>query len=41
MIARVDPASKVKGEISVIIGGQISIRVHYSKRDEAYFTTLI
>jgi len=38
-----DPASAVKegGGISVIFGSQISLRVHYCKRDEAYFTTLL
>ena len=29
------------GEISVIFGGQVSSCVHYCKRDEVYFTTLL
>ena len=28
------------GTISVIVGSQVSLRAHYCKRDEAYFTTL-
>ena len=38
----VDPASKVSGgAISVIFGSQVSLRAHYCKRDEVYFTTLL
>ena len=29
------------GEISLIFGSQVSLRVHCCKRDEAYFTTLL
>jgi len=29
------------GAISVIFGSQVSLRVHYCKRDEVYFTTLL
>ena len=35
-----DPASKVRGAISVIFGGQISYRLCYCKKDEVCFTTL-
>jgi len=37
----VDPTSKVGGAISVIFGSQVSLRVHYCKIDEVYFTTLL
>jgi len=36
-----DPASAVRGVISVIFGCQVSLRIHYCKRDEVYFTTLL
>jgi len=37
-----ESASKVRGgAISVIYGCQVSLRVHYCKRDEVYFTTLL
>jgi len=37
-----DPASKFKGRgISVIFGGQVSLCIHYCKKDEVYFTTLL
>jgi len=36
-----DPASAVRGVISVIFGCQVSLRVHYCKRDEVCFTTLL
>jgi len=39
--ADADPASKVRGEISVIFGSQVSWQVHYCKRGEVYFTTLL
>jgi len=39
---RGDPASKVKrGAILVIFGSHVSLWVHYCKRDEVYFTTLM
>ena len=41
MKAEANPASKVKGAISVTFGSQVSLRVHYCKRDEVYFTTLL
>ena len=37
----VDLASKISGAISVIFGNQVSLRVHYCKRDEVHFTTLL
>jgi len=37
---RIQPGS-LGGTISVIFGSQISLRVHYCKRDEVYFTTLL
>ena len=38
-----DPASKFRGRgaISMIFGSQVSLQVHYCKRDEAYFITLL
>jgi len=37
-----DPASKVGGgAISAIFGSLVSLRVHYCKRDEVYFTTVL
>jgi len=42
MTPRADPTSKISGEaILVIFGSYVSLRVHYCKRDEAYFTTLL
>jgi len=35
------PANKVRRAISVTFGSQVSLRVHYCKRDEVYFTTLL
>jgi len=36
-ISRVDPANKVRGRvISVIFGGQVSLQVHYCKRDKVH-----
>ena len=37
---RIQPVS-LGGAISVIFGSQVSSPVHYCKRDEAYFTTLL
>jgi len=34
-------ANEVKGAISVIFVSQISLRVHYFKRDEVYLTTFL
>jgi len=34
------PVSKLGGASSLILGSQVSLRVHYCKRDEVYFTTL-
>ena len=31
----------LRGAISIIFGSQVSWRVHYCKRDEVYFTTLL
>jgi len=36
-----DPTSKFRRAISVIFGIQVSLRVRYCERDEAYFTTLL
>jgi len=36
-----DPASEFKGATSVIFDIEVSLRVHYCKRDEVYFTTLL
>ena len=36
-----DPASTLRGTISVIFGSQASLRLHYGKRHEVYFTTLL
>ena len=36
-----DPTSKFRRPISVIFSSQVSLRVHYCKRDEVYFTTLL
>jgi len=36
-----DPASYVRGAISVMFGSQVSSKVHNCKRDEVYFTTLL
>ena len=35
-----DPARKVRGAVSVTLGNQV-LRVHYCKRDEVRFTTLL
>jgi len=32
---------RLGGTISVIFGGQVSIRVHHCKKDEVYITTLV
>jgi len=40
-LAGADPASKFRGAISIIFGSHVSLRVHYCKRDEVYFTTLL
>jgi len=37
---RIQPVS-LRGAISVIFGSQVSLRVYYCKRDEAYLTTLL
>jgi len=37
---RIQPVS-LGGAISAIFGSQVSFRVHYCKRDEVYFTTLL
>jgi len=34
-----NPASMLGGTISVIFGSQVSLQVHYCRRDEAYFAT--
>jgi len=39
-LGRIQPVT-LGGAISVIFGSQISLRVHYRKRDEVYFTTLL
>ena len=36
-----EAARKFRGAISIIFGSQVSLRVHYYKRDEVYFTTLL
>ena len=36
-----DPISKVSGAISIILGSRVLLRVHYRKRDEVYFRTLL
>ena len=36
-----DPARKFRGEISVVFGSQVSLRVLYCNRDDVYFTTLL
>jgi len=36
-----DPANELKGAIAVIFVSHVSLPVHYSKRDEVYFTTLL
>jgi len=36
-----DPASNFRGAISATFGSQVSLCVHYWKRDEVYFTTLL
>jgi len=36
-----DPGSKLVGAISVILANQVSYRLCYCKRDQAYFTTLL
>ena len=39
---KADPASKFRGgAILVIFGSQVSLRVHYCRRHEVYFTTLL
>jgi len=40
MQGRIQPIS-LGGAISVTFGSQVSLRVHYSKRGEVYFTTLL
>jgi len=39
--SRADPASEVRGTISVILASQGSGQLHYCKRVEAYFTILL
>jgi len=39
--AGTDPNSKFRVVISVIFGIQVSLRVHFCKRGEVYFTTLL
>ena len=39
--AGADPTSKFRAAISVIFGIQVSLRVHYCKRDEVYFRTAV
>jgi len=34
-----DPASQVRGTISVIFGSQVSLLVHYCKRDDILYTS--
>ena len=39
---RIQPVSlRRRGAISVIFGSQVLLQVHYCKRDEVYFTTLL
>jgi len=38
---RIHPVSLGGGAISVTFGSQVSLLVHYCKRDEVYFTTLL
>jgi len=38
---RIQPEKQEGGAISVIFGSQISLRVHYCKRDEVYVTILL
>jgi len=40
-VTRADPGSKIRGAISVVFGIQASLRVHYCKINEVYFTTLL
>jgi len=39
--AGADPASKLGGAISVILCSEVSLRVHYCKRHEVDFATLL
>jgi len=39
--AGADPTSTFSGAISVVFGIQVSLRVHYCKRVQEYFTTLL
>jgi len=39
-VTRADPASKVRGAISVVFGSQVSYQLCYCEKDEVYFTTL-
>jgi len=41
LCAWADQTSKFREVISVIFGIQVSLCVHYCKRDEVYFTTLL
>jgi len=38
---RADPARKFRGEFSVVFGCQVSLRVHFCKKHEVYFTALL
>jgi len=40
-VKKANPASKFRGAISVLFGSQVSLRVHYCKRDEVYSTPLL
>jgi len=40
-MGRIQPVRLGWGAISVIFGGQVSLGIHYSKRDENNFTTLL
>jgi len=34
-------SQQVQGAVSEIFGSQVTLRVHYCKRDEVYFTTVL
>jgi len=40
-LAEANPSSKVREAISLIIGSKVSLGVHYCKRGEVHFTTLL
>jgi len=40
--SKADPVSKFRGGVILaIFGNQVSLQIHYYKRDEVYFTTLL